>query len=226
MTDRARLELIFDQRYVGGEGCFLITTVDKVVTQPDELDACLVVQRAGSAIEKFIRVATTTDLTTLSALPPLVTVFKSAAYAAAIPMVGDLIHMGEGLLAVPPVWRNLHSYAGSHIYEVVDVTDPMNVLVLGTNPFPDYGRDIGFYVYRADGVTEVIPSSSPASDGEADRPYTGMADFYLADIHHDFLSTSIDDALDFAIARRGEAQSVVNALNVDGYTGVFEELFE
>jgi hypothetical protein len=108
----------------------------------------------------------------------------------------------------------------------VDVTYPLNVLIGGLLPFPDYGRDIGFYVLRADGITEVVPTLSPGIDGEADRVYPGIATEYLTNIHYDFLSINIDDALDFAIARRAEAQSVVDALNVDGYTGVFEELFE
>lgn len=133
-------------------------------------------------------------------------------------------------MLVPPIWRNLYAYTGAYTYKVLDVTTyAPDVLIESATPFyafPDYGRNISFYAYRADGVTEVVPLSSPAADGEADRVYPGIATEYLAATHYDFLSTNIDDALDFAIARRAEAQSVVNALNVDGYTGVFEELFE
>jgi hypothetical protein len=241
MTDRARLEITFDQRYVAGEGCFLITSIDPVVTYPKgpsaippspyDLRSSLVVQRAGSAVEKFVRIATPAELTTFAALPAVVNLFKSATYSAATPMVGDLIHMGGGsLMLVPSIWKNLHSYTGSYTYKVLDVTTYAPYVLIDSStpfyPFPDYGRDISIYVYRADGVTVVVPPTAPAADGEAERIYPGSASEYLAATHYDFLSTNIDEALDFAIARRSEAQSVVNALNVDGYTGVFEELFE
>lgn len=241
MTDRARLEITFDQRYVAGEGCYLITSIDQVVTYPKgpsaippspyDLRSCLVVQKAGSDIEKVVKIAEVADLTTLPILPPLVLLFKSATYEALAPALGDVIHVGEGSLvaSVPPIWKQLHGYPpAGHTYTVVDVTTyAPHVLVESTNPFPDYGRDIGFYVIRADGFTEVIPSSSPAYDGEADRVYTILSPlgYYLAAIHHDFLG-DIENGINFTIAWRAEAQSLVDDLNADGFTGVFTELYE
>jgi hypothetical protein len=228
MTDRARLEITFDQRYITGEGCYLITSIDTVVTEPDELDACLVVQRAGVDIEKFVKIAEFVDLSTLPPLPPTVLLFKSATYAVLAPAVGDVIHIGEGSLinSVPPIWKNLHGYLAAHTYTVVDVTTyAPHVLVDSVDPFPDYGREIGFYVVRVDGITEVIPAMSPAYDGEAERVYALADMFYLAGIHHDFLG-EIEVGLDFVAARRAESQSIVDDLNADGFTGVFTELYE
>lgn len=240
MTDRARLEITFDQRYVVGEGCYLITTIDPVVTFPKgplatppsayDLRSCLVVMPAVSDIEKFVRIAEASELLTLPPLPPTVTLFKSATYEALAPAVGDVIHIGEGSLvsSVPDIWKQLHSFpVAGHAYTVLDVTTyAPHVLVVGTDPFPDYGRDIGFYAVRADGITEVVPSASPAYDGEADRAYTVPSPLgYLASVHYDFLG-AIEDGLNFTTARRAESQSIVDDLNADGFTGVFVELYE
>jgi hypothetical protein len=226
MTDRAKLELEFDKRYVSGVGCFLITTINPLVTDPSELRSGLVIMRAGSEREQFIRIAASeTELDTFPALPTVVDHFKSATYAALVPVAGDIIHV---VSPFPSVWENIHSYV-AHTYTVLDATDPADLVIDTVFPevaFPDYGSDIRFYVTR--GLTEIISAFTPATDGEADRDYssTPTDDFYLAAEHNDFLYTGVDDALNFIEARRAEAQAIVNVMNQDIYSGITEELFE
>lgn len=226
-SDRAKLELDFHRLYVPGVGCFLKTTINPLVTKPPELKTALVILRADPYVlpETLVRIAAETDLSPL--LPPLptaITRFKSATYAALVPALGDVITMGSGAYAVPPVWTHLHAYVGAHSYTVVDVTDPTNLVV--TPAFPDYGEGIDFYVYRPSTATYIIPMTASPGDGVADRNYSSTDLWYFAPEHYDFLGPDVDPAFNVIDLLRSQAQSIVNALNQDSYTGDSVEIFE
>lgn len=229
MTDRAKLEIEFDRRYVDLVGCFLITKIDQLITQPPKLKPGLVVQRAGTYPEALVRLAETeAELDTLPPLPPVINHFKSATYAALAPANDDIITV---VSPFPPVWEHLHLYT-STAYRVIDATNPNDLIIDTAMPyvqFPDYGRNLRFYVMR--GATPIISPLTPATDGEAERDYTGVAVFYLVREHYDYLTIggvpmTVDEALDFVDARRGDAQKIVNILNQDIFSGISEELFE
>jgi hypothetical protein len=226
-TDRAKLELDFHRLYVPGVGCFLKTKINPLVTKPTELKTALVILRADpyTVPETLLRVAAETDL--VPALPPLptaITRFKSATYAALGPVNGDMITLGSGSYAIPPVWTHLHSYLGAHTYVVTDDTDPTNLVV--SPAFPDYGEGIDFYVYRPSTSSYVIPMTASPGDGVADRDYLGLDLWYSAAEHYDFLGVDVDPAFNLIDLLRSQAQSIVNALNQDSYTGDSVELFE
>jgi hypothetical protein len=226
-SDRAKLELDFHRVYVSGVGCFLKTTINPLVTKPTELKTALVILRADPYVvpETLLRVAAPTDFPPIfPPLPPVITRFKSATYAALAPAVGDIITMGSGSYAVPPVWTHLHAYSGAHSYTVTDATDPANLVV--TPAFPDYGEGIDFYVYRPSTLTYIIPMTGSPGDGVADRDYSSGALWYFASEHYDFLGPDVDPAFNVIDLLRSQAQSIVNALNQDSYTGDSVELFE
>lgn len=219
MTDRANLEINFDRRYT--TGCYMITTVDQVTTEPTDLKTCLVV--APGTNESFVRIATSTELTTLPALPSAVNRLKSTTYGALVPVNGDIVTVGLSGYVIPDLWVELFGYAGTHVYTVTDATDPFNVEV--TPAFPAFGSGISLSVTR--GGLDVIAVATPATDGIADRFAVAPAALYLAAQHHDLVSLDVDVALNFIAARRAEAQSLVDDLNQDSYwIGSTDEVFQ
>jgi len=229
MTSRAKLEIAFDRTY-NDSGCFMHTKISTVVTEPDILRKALVVQRAYTNPEAFVRMAADQDeLTTFPELPTLVNRFKSATYFSKSPAIGDLITI---IAPFPSVWEYLHDYLVGKTYTVTEVNGDNVVIDSATpnEPFPDYARDVHFYVMRSDGVTPVIDPLEYAIDGEADRDYVDppVAPFlYLANEHYDLVSENVDEALNFLTARQAEAQGLVNKLNQDSYwVGTSEELYE
>lgn len=230
-TDRAKLQLEFRRIYEPGVGCLLKTKINPLNTKPADLQKGLVVYRANpySVQEKLLRIVTETDLAAaLPTLPAVVDRFKSATYAALVPAVGDIIHVGDIPMSytVPETWKYLHLYApGWHTYTVVDASDPNNLLV--TPAFPDYGEAIDFYVTRPLSP-DVIPQLTPATDGVADRDYsaTPLDWVYVAAEHYDFLGPDAEYALNLIDALRAQAQSIVDALNQDSFSGDSVEIFE
>jgi hypothetical protein len=187
-------------------------------------DSCLVIYRGDvSSDERIIRVAEMVDLTPTALLPLPSTVdrFSAASLIALLPagmQNGDIIKIYN----VPAIWQYFFGETnGGTDYVVTDDTDPFDVVV--SPVFPAFGRNLEFTITR--GISFVVGGTTRPIDGLANRYYSTAATEYLTADHYDSWDT-IDAADNIFAVLRGEAQALVNNLNIDSYTGVLEELYQ
>jgi len=225
----AQLEIEYTKvTFSGPPVSYLVQTkINPVVSEPDEIDNSLVVYRGSALIDEYIaRVATRAEIITspLPALPPLVDRFASTDFGLVTLLNGDIITVEDP----SPIWQQFFGITGDFVTTIVDaVTDPLNVVV--DPPLPAFGRDLKFYVKR--GATWILPTvfNDPYPiNGVANRDYSaflpGDLNFLAAEHHDAWEDLSLANAAVDSL--RTEAQSLVDELNLDNFSGVIEELYE
>jgi hypothetical protein len=189
-------------------------------------DNCLVVHRGSESNEEsLLRVATLSDLTTpLPSLPGTVEQFSSASIAPLVPaglQVGDIITVYD----VPALWQYFFNVVDGATFTVDSISAPFTPFIVKVTPeFPAFARNLRFTVSR--GGPLIIGAVSPwPIDGVANRYYSyGSPLDSLTNVHYDSWD-DIDSAENKFTSLRGEAQALVDALNIDNYTGILEELY-
>lgn len=225
----ARLKLNFTKIADPDVEYLMRTVVNAGYSTPDAIDTCLVVLKGSAgADERLMRVANTTELVTtpLDALPPTVTRFSAPSLAS---IAGPGIQDGDKITVETPfLWRQFFGASDWIEYTVAasGVVTPTEVIV--TSAFPAFGRNLKFYVKQ--GATDLLPTSGLAGDypidGLANRNFSGVSGSYLLTGTHADSWSDLDVANALQVSLRGEAQSLVDALNEDNYSGTSEEIFE
>ena len=204
----SRLRLIYNKEFVAPSTFLLRVTVDPVNTDPSVLDTCLVVMKGSSAVDEYLaRVATYADLVTLPlyALPSAVNKFSSAGYE--IFSDGDIIT----ITTYPQAWTTYFGITGD-VVVTIDETDPLNLVVVP--PLPAFGKGLTFTVNG--GSTEY-------TDGLANRDYSLLPGSAFLATDAITLYSTFDAAESMVNALAAQAQSLVNAMNVDTYSGIDTE---
>jgi len=197
------------------------TTVNTVVTRPASIYKALVVHKGDKLADEFLhRVGTRDDIvvTPLEDLPELVNRFSADSLTAISGLVnGDIIKIAANNL--PVIWTRFFSQVSEVQAVVIDDTDPYDVVVDAPG-FPAFARLLAFSVERASVTIHT------ADDGVANRDYTGLTgtDFITTD-HADGW-TNFEDANNKYESLRTEAQSLVDAMNADNFSGVDQERYE
>jgi len=220
----ARLEITYEKSREGAGPLYeylMRTTVNTVVTTPSSIYAALVVHKGDKIADEFLhRVGTRDDIvvTPLEDLPELVNRFSADSLTAISGLVnGDIIKIAANNL--PVIWTRFFSQVSEVQAVVIDDTDPYDVVVDAPG-FPAFARLLAFSVERASVTIHT------ADDGVANRDYTGLTgtDFITTD-HADGW-TNFEDANNKYESLRTEAQSLVDAMNADNFSGVDQERYE
>ena len=221
---RARLEITYEKTREGVGPAYdylMRTTVNTVVTRPASIYKALVVHKGDKLADEFLhRVGTRDDIvvTPLEDLPELVNRFSADSLTAISGLVnGDIIKIAANNL--PVIWTRFFSQVSEVQAVVIDDTDPYDVVVDAPG-FPAFARLLAFSVERASVTIHT------ADDGVANRDYTGLTgtDFITTD-HADGW-TNFEDANNKYESLRTEAQSLVDAMNADNFSGVDQERYE
>jgi len=217
----AQLKITYDKRFNAFDGYMMETQVDSVYAEPTILQKCLVVQKAGVTEETLLRVADVSELESLSELPGTSDVFESSVLDSVGVQVGDEIHLEEELPALWDVY--FPSVVVGQVYEVSDVSELAFNRVKVTTSFPCPAQNVVFSIWREG--SQLYPTGVLAnpSDGAADRDYAsfpGETEF-LAATHYDTFDT-YDAANNKFSALESQAQALVDALNQDSYTEIYE----
>jgi len=220
----ARLEITYEKSREGAGPLYeylMRTTVNTVVTTPSSIYAALVVHKGDKIADEFLhRVGTRDDIvvTPLEDLPELVNRFSADSLTAISGLVnGDIIKIAANNL--PVIWTRFFSQVSEVQAVVIDDTDPYDVVVDAPG-FPAFARLLAFSVERASVTIHT------ADDGVANRDYMGLTgtDFITTD-HADGW-TNFEDANNKYESLRTEAQSLVDAMNADNFSGVDQERYE
>ncbi len=194
------------------------TTVRPVATTPSSLYVPLVVHKGDKTADELLHEVGDRDqiiLNPLDALPTLVNRFSADSFTTFAN--GDYIIIA--IVDLPIIWSRLYSQVTELRVEVIDATDPTDVFV-DSPYFPAFGRELSFSVERSSTVIHT------AEDGVANRDYTAVSgNDYLASDHADVWD-NYDDAANKYESLRAEAQSLVDAMNADHFSGTDQENYE
>lgn len=211
----------------------LRTTIEQTTSTPNALDKCLVVQKGDSgANEVIMRVGTYAEVVAspLNDLPATVNLFYSPSLSS---IAGGI--QQDDIIKVDPVpflWAQ-HFGTVAPFQTVVDdhlfATNTVSVVT----PFPAFARNLRFQVLRGASILLPVPLIPPAItpddpvDGVANRDYTAWpgATQFLASDHADTWN-DIDEAEGRYQQLRMTAQSLVDEMKQDNYTGQADEVYE
>lgn len=204
---------------------FLIqTTIDPVITAPTELETALVVQKGDeTGDEVILRVGDRTEVvvTPLDTLPATVNMFSSSSFVALYGsfVVADIITILTADL--PTIWSRFFSTVTTFTTVVNSIAAPATPTSPIVIPiFPAFARELTFSVTRG-GI-----DLGTFYDGVANRDYTGLTGTeFLTDTHADKWD-DYDTANNKYESLRAEAQSLVDAMNVNNFDGVTEENYD
>ncbi len=210
---------------LGAEGYYLYTKVVSESTEPTDFYVSLVYSPSLGAVddrEHIGRVATLSELTSMPAYAPELTVFQAPSLAASGVLAGDVIR----ITSVPPIWKELN-FKAPDTFTVDSVVSPTKVLVDDTSPFLSQELNLKYEIFR--GSTRIYPTSTTISpeDGEADRNWPAMIfpEYRIAE-HVDYFE--LEEDFDTAVVDiQTTAQSLVDEYNaylledteVDTFTG-------
>lgn len=203
----------------------LRATIEQTTSQPDALDKCLVVKKGDAgADEELMRVGAFAEVVTTpkDTLPATVNLFYSPSLAL---ILGGIQHDDVIIIVSPFIWTQ-HYGAGVNFQTLVDDhTYGVNMVSVVT-PFPAFGRNLEFTVERSSVVILPVSTLPPYPvDGVANRDYSlvGGVEFLADD------QTSSWNDIDVAEGRynamQGEAQTLVNAVKEDNYTGQSDRIY-
>ena len=203
----AKLRLIYDKKYLD-PSFMLRVTVEPVNTSPDVLKKCLVVVKGDATTSEYLeRVAEYDDVVTspLPEQPLLVDRFSSEGYGPFL--INDTIH----IVSYPQIWTSYFGYTGDITVIAWNVDDPDNPIV---NPLPAFGNNISFRVGSDPNVY---------ADGVANRYYNGLPGSQFLTDDTVFEYPNFDTANNTIISAEADAQSLVDAMNADNYSGIDTE---
>jgi len=216
----ALLELEFKNVAVVGVEYLMHTSVNNYVSAPTDIRTCLVVNRGDESAEERMRgVCTFHELTTLPMLPLYPTRFGSVMYPVNL-VNGDILHIES-----PNKWRKLFNAPVQFDCVVTDASNPAEVVISPTSSMimqgftsmPSFARKLTF---------KVNGNFTEYTDGLVNRDYTGLSgSLFLAGSHADTWLDLVDAQNKFE-AVPGEAQTLVDAMNEDRWTGEYNRRFE
>ena len=204
----SKLRLIYNKEFVAPATFLLRVTVDPVNTEPAVMDTSLVVMKGSSSVAEYLaRVATYADLITLPlyTLPTTVNKFSSVGHGAF--SGGDVIT----ITTYPQAWTTYFGITGD-VVVTVDATIPANPVV--TPPLPAFGSGLTF---------TVTGGSVIYTDGLANRDYSTLPGSVFLAADAITLYSTFDAAESMAGALAAQAQSLVDAMNVNTYSGIDTE---
>lgn len=221
----SRIALTYDPRTNGETGTateywlrVTVGTTPADLTTPTALDTCLVIQKGSitspervSRIGNYNEIVNTLSPSYLPALPLLVDYFESESLPADI-QAGDEILIAQG--NIPNRWQIYDYVVSEYIAEVaVDGVDLANNRVKVVVPFPMFGENIGFAVYR--GATLL----GSGTDGTANRDYTGIynTEFRASEGLTNY-GSDLAAANAWRIAADSDAWALVRAYDTANYT--------
>lgn len=216
----AKLYITYDKRTLPSttpSGYFMYTKV-RVKTDPDDIKKCLVIRRGmvATSDEILARVATLSDLDTLSELPERLNCFHSESLPAT--QSGETLTIR--ITTLPPLWEVAGQTVPMTLTMFARLSDKYIIL---TTPLPTYARGFTYTVTQTVGRTST--TYGPFTDGEVTRYYTTTDTDWLTSEHYDFF-TDVDVADDKYVACQAQAQSLVTAWNAGIFSGVSTELYE
>ena len=221
---RARLEIKYEKSREGVGPLYeylMRTTVRTVATTPTSLYNALVVHKGDKTANELLhRVGTRDDIiiSPLEELPVLVNRFSADSLTGMGGLAnGDIIVIEAHNL--PTIWTRFYSQTTTFYAEVIDDSDPYDVIVNDPG-FPSFARLLDFSVQRA------AVTIHDGTDGVANRDYTGLTGIdFLAEDHSDTWN-SFEEADNKYESLRTQAQSLVDAVNADNFSGVEQERYQ
>jgi hypothetical protein len=229
----AQLRIQYDKVANGLIEYTMQTTIEQTTSQPDALDKCLVVKKGDSGTEEeLMRVGTYAEVVTSpkSDLPALADVFYSPSLSTIVGGIlnGDVIE----LLSVPFTWGQFFGAVAPFLTVVSDDSFATNTVKVAT-PFPAFARNLTFRVWRG-GAIVCPPQLTPPAlttdnpvDGVANRDYTAFLPGETEFLASEHVDTWAD--IDVADGRFTQleitAQSLVNEMKQDNYTGQVDEVY-
>lgn len=209
------------------------TVIEQTTSDPDALDKCLVVRKGDSGAEESLRrVGTYAEVVTTPKpdLPLTVNLFYSPSLSSIAGglQVDDIIKVDP----VPFLWAQHFGSVAPFQTLVVDPLFATNTVSVAT-PFPAFARNLKFQVLRGATILLPVPLIPPATtpddpiDGVANRDFTawlpGVTEFLASD--HADTWTDIDEADGRYTQLRVNAQSLVDEMKEDNYTGQHDEVY-
>jgi len=206
----SKITVTFTKRAIGsppGDDGYFVRTKVETSTTPDELETPFVITKASfPTAEQYTRVATLSDLATLSVDVPPVNLIRSTSFLGAVGtfLAGDVITIMSPL---SPVWREMGVSAGK-TYTVNSVVGVDGIV--GEN-FLAYAQNIKFTVTRGTAVY------GPYSDGQADRDYTGFVgtEFLVGD--YSFFDTSKTSIVTLVNTMRDDLQTLADSYDLNQF---------
>jgi hypothetical protein len=230
----SRIALTYDPR-TGGETVpadvtywlkVTVGTDPEDLTTPAALDTCLVISKGSittneaiARVGSYDEIVDTLSPSYLPALPASVNYFESESLPADI-QIGDVIRIPQGEL--PPRWV-VYDYALTEYNATVDLVDLAHNRVRVATPFPVFGREIGFGVYRGAALV------GSGTDGTANRDYTGLSGVYFrASEGITYYAKDLAAANSWRLAADSDAWALVKAYDTAEYstapeTRIYEE---
>jgi hypothetical protein len=220
----AQLRIQYNQIADLGVEYALRATIEQTTSEPDALDNCLVVKKgdAGSD-EELMRVGDFAEVVTTpkDALPATVSLFS----AASLSLILGGILPGDVINVVPPfIWTQYYGSPNPFQTVVDTVVSPTEVIVV--TPFPAFGRQLTFDVFRS--LTVILPVTEVPPypiDGVANRDYTLVSGTEFLTNDQASSWANIDTANGRYAAMQEEAQLLVNAMKEDTYSGQSDKVY-
>jgi hypothetical protein len=202
---RAFIELLFDNRSEVDDRQYMKVTVDD--RTPETLEHCLVIRRGDAMTdERLVEVAEYSRIF-ISPYPVLSTPLDRFDTSHGL-AVDDVVKV-----KLPPMWSYFLGMSGTFNTTVLENVGGQ--YRVGT-PFPTFARNVQFTVNEA---------PEEYGDGLCTRVYPVIGDTYYRVNSHVDMHTSIQEVQSLFLALQSQAQSLVNDVNRDRWSGTFRRRF-